>query len=120
MSGPSDFNDLHVAAGLDAVREQLRAGLVAANEPPAPPVMDDAPPWAGEDVPPPPPPDLDGRVTLAEALERFVLAMPDGKVWDAHDKKLLKKTAAKDFLGKKLFEEWLNHDERRSVHQDLV
>jgi len=120
MSGPSDFNDLHVALGIDAVRDQLRAGLVAANEPPAPSADDLAPPWGGDDLPPPAPPDLDGRVTLAEALERFVLAMPDGKVWDAHDKKLLKKTAAKDFLGKKLFEEWLNHDGRRSVHQDLV
>lgn len=59
-------------------------------------------------------------MTLDEALERFVLAMPDGKVWDEREKRLLKKSAARDLMGKQLFDEWLAHDDRRSVHQDLV
>lgn len=119
MSTPTDFNDLHTLAGIEAVRQQLRAGLAAANDNPAPP-LGDLPPSAGGELPPSAPPELEGRVTLGEALERFVLAMPDGKVWDAREKRLLKKTAAKDLMGKKLFDEWLAHDDRRSVHQDLV
>lgn len=117
----TDFNDLHVTAGIDAVRDQLRAGLrAAANESPAPPDID-SPPWdSAPDAAPPAPSDFEARITLAGALERFCLAMPDGKVWDAHDKALLKKTAARDLMGKALFEEWLAHDERRSIHQDLV
>src|SRR5690606_5082886 len=93
--------------------------LRAANDSPAA-TSDEPPPWDDDELSPPAPLELEGRVTLEEALERFVLAMPDGKIWDAHDKKLLKKTAARDYLGKKLFDEWLAHDERRSVHQDLV
>lgn len=115
----TDWNDLHVAQGLDAVREQLRAGLRSANDSPVPSDDEAPPPWHDK-APPPAPLELEGRVTLEEALERFVLAMPDGKVWDAREKRLLKKTAAKDLMGKKLFDEWLAHDDRRSVHQDLV
>ena len=101
----TDFNDLHVAAGLDEVRRQLTKAL------------------QGRDiaaVPPPTPSDCEGRISLEEALERFILAMPDAKVWDSRDKALLRQTAARALMGKELFDAWLSNDERRSVSQELV
>ena len=116
----SDFNDLYIAAGIDAVRQQLQAGLVAANDSPAPPV-EDVPPWGDVDEPTPPAPsEFEERVTLEGALARYSLTFPDGKIWDERTKLLIKKTAAKDLMGKTVFDEWVNHEKRRSIHQDLV
>lgn len=114
-----DWNDIHVTAGLEAVRDQLRAGLQAANESPSPSI-DDGPPWQDDELPPPAPPETEGRIELAEAIERFWLVMPDGKVWDGRDKHLLKKTAAKDLMGKALFDEWIDHPDRRKTTLDTV
>lgn len=100
----SDFNDLHTSAGLDVVRAQLLAALDTdplAAEPPAPPVDDE-------------------RITLAQALERFALAMPDAKIWDAHQHRLLKQSAYKLLVGAGVFADWSAHDARKTVQQQDV
>lgn len=113
----TDFNDLHVAAGLDAVREQI----LAADRPvPASSTADapaSAPPAAPDDSPHPS--DL-GRPTLEQALDRYALTVPDAKVWDGHARQLLKQTAVKSLWGKELFERWKEHEQRRTVDQSTV
>jgi putative DNA primase/helicase len=117
----TDFNDLHVAASLADVRRQLLSALEQPDPAPsadAPPDLS-LPPLDDNDIPPAPP--LDELVlSLDSAVERFALAMPDGKVWDAHRQQLLKKNVARDYMGRKLFDEWLAHPGRRVVDQFVV
>ena len=98
----TDWNDLHVRAGLDEVRKQLLAATQRPCETPAPPVIDDA------------------ALTLDIMLERYALAMPDAKVWDFAKKQLINKKAARtSFAG--LWDEWIKHPRRKNVDQlDLV
>lgn len=120
-AGLSDFNDLHHAEGADVVRQQLEAWLYSSPDVPAQ-SSPDSPPDYG-DIPPPdydvpdgsPSPSLNERPGLEQALKRYALAMPDAKVWDSLQKKVLKQGAFKAYLGAKLFSDWLGHDERRTV-----
>lgn len=95
----TDFNDLQIAEGRDEVRRQLMAALEAPPQAPAPP----------EDF-------EGGQLTLETALERFALAMPDAKVWDAHKRRLLAQRAAKALMGE-LWPHWLTDNARRTVEQ---
>ena len=112
----SDFNDLHHASGLDAVGESFFAAqFIDVDEP--------------SDIPPSPPPEaytdesdsprpteqVVARFSLDELLQRFSLAMPDGKIWDARDSKLIRKGAANDWWGEKLFKQWRDHERRATV-----
>lgn len=108
----TDFNDLHVSAGLDAVRAAVLAATAPAPEesPPPTPPPDDSP-RPSEEV---------ARFTVDELVQRFQLAMPDGKVWDARESRLMKKGAAKDWWGAKLFQAWLDHPGRATVDQEDV
>lgn len=108
--GRSDFNDLHAQAGLAVVREQLLAALQ--TEPLA--ECDNTAPA------PPAPTENQARITLAQALERFALAMPDARVWDAHQQKLIKQAAFKLLVGKAVFADWSSHDDRKTVQQQDV
>lgn len=99
MNGPSDFND----AAAEVVNSHL--GVIEFPEIPAP---------AAEPV------EKVSAVTLAIALQRFSLALPDAKVWDAEERKLVKQRACQAWWGKDLFAEWLNHPERATVKQDDV
>jgi putative DNA primase/helicase len=104
----TDFNDLHLSAGLDVVKAQVMAvvnrGVPAANDAP------DTSPSPTEPVAP----------TVEQLLSRYALAMPDAKVWDAHKKQLIKQHAFKAFIGPRLFKQWLEHDQRRTVDQSVV
>jgi len=134
-TGLSDFNDLHVSAGLDAVRVQLQAavdhfvesnkmvGEITEGMPPEYAEIlvgdyeDYAPTDDGQDLPADnsPEPSFFERPDLEESLKRYALAMPDSKVWDSQDKKLLKQGSVKAFIGQKVFAEWLAHEKRRTV-----
>lgn len=109
----TDFNDVHVAQGLKAARAQLLAALdgAAVAEPPPVPAADD---------PPPAPSWQMAAIDIAKAVERFALVMPKGEVWDSHTKLLMKKTAARDLIGKKLFQEWLDHPNRRTTDKYVI
>ncbi len=98
----TDWNDLHVQAGLAEVKKQLLAATQRPCETPAPPVS------AG------------GALTLDKALERFALAMPDAKVWDYKYKRLMNKQAAKTLLAN-LWDAWVKDPARKEVQQlDLL
>jgi len=113
----TDFNDLYCASGGDAVRAQVLAALddgpvvVVENEP-----SQNAP---ESDSPPPPVIEV-ARFSITELLQRFSLAMPDGKIWDAVDSRFIKKGAARDWWGEKCYKEWLAHESRATVMQDDV
>lgn len=103
-----DWNDLHVASGLEDVREQLLAALALQ---PAPP---------GDDLPPAPSdiePAADGGtsetggagegLTLAQVLRRYALVEGTTQVWDTDKAMLMKKTAFEARIGKPLTKEWM-------------
>lgn len=128
----TDFNDLHRVAGLDAVRDQLLAALaagpVAAND--APPVFDGVPldvyeadsalnhaadvrkPVLGDKTPPA---GVVVAFSIESLLDRFHFADPSGQVWDSERKILLRKTAFRDLVGKKLADEWLDSPDRKII-----
>lgn len=111
----TDANDLHTTSGLEAVVAMVAGAFLPEPESvPLPPATD--PPSTDS----PRPSEQVSRFSIEELLQRFSLAMPDGKVWDARDSKLLKKGAARDWWGQKLFNEWLNHEARADVNQDDV
>jgi putative DNA primase/helicase len=134
-TGLSDFNDLQVAEGGPVVKAQLDRTVelfkARLNSPEpsfdeSPPDYEDIPASAYEDYVPlddsaalpadaSPEPSFFERPDLEESLKRYALAMPDSKVWDSQDKKLLKQGSVKAFIGQKVFAEWLAHEKRRTV-----
>lgn len=121
----SDFNDLHALCGIQVVREQLDAAL-ASYAAAAPLVNEFMTQTDYSEIPPLecPPNELDGanspspseppRLSLDVCLRRFVL-LSEGGVWDADKRRILKKLAFKDLLGKELYSQWLDHDKRRTA-----
>lgn len=95
---PTDFNDLYLLKGRGVVRDQLLAALSTQPQSPAPSVSEQP------------------GFTLEGVLERFALAMPDAKVWDAHKKRLMAQRAAKLLMGD-LWDQWLTGKGRRTVEQ---
>lgn len=137
----SDFNDLHVSAGLQVVREQLMAALErgpvqpqpeAEPEPSdAPPAMDDVPLEAYNDMPverqpnvgdiaPPGANDKAAPLDLAATLERFFYLAPSGTVWDGQLERVMKKNAFRDFVTPAVAKEWLEHSDRKGMTDDQV
>lgn len=120
-----DWNDLHVAGGLDAVREQLLAAL--ALEPATAPssevrhaleafdalVGGDLPPAPSEGEPAAPAGSSDNGgagegLTLAQVLRRYALVEGTTQVWDTDKNMLMKKTAFEARVGKPLAKEWFD------------
>lgn len=131
-TGLSDFNDLHVTAGLDVVRVQVSnnqnhfveaSNMVSPDSPlDAPPDYGDVPPADYEDYLPqedsfnsPAPSTSVAQITVDGLLQRYSLTDPDAKVWDAFQKKIIKSGAFKNIVTPKLYAEWLNHEKRRTV-----
>jgi len=115
---PTDFNDLHMMFGLEVVKNQILEAIHDAQQTSA-----DVCEFDEQAAHSPHPSEKAGPVAKFEIetlLKRFAYAMPDGKVWDSHKKVLIKKTAFKDMVTKALFEEWLDHDTRRTVDQNSV
>jgi putative DNA primase/helicase len=124
----SDFNDLHALAGINAVRDQLDAALANYCQavPPVEPIdhypSSECPPHYADDpgadaddsATNSPDPSERARLSLEECVRRFVL-LSEGGVWDADKHRILKKMAFKDLLGKELYDQWLNHDQRRTA-----
>lgn len=90
---PTDFNDLKNEAGANAVAD-------AFGEPP------DSPAPSLKVLP---------RFDLDFLLEHFYVTFPDAQIWDSSTQSLMKKSAAKDAVGPKLFGQWLDHAERKSI-----
>lgn len=97
----TDFNDLYCKLGLDEVRTQIEAALQQAPpESPAPSESGVAPL---------------ARPDIAEAVRRFAWTVPDGRVWDFDDQKILKPAQLKAWLGDVLYQTWFTHDGRQIV-----
>lgn len=112
----TDWNDLHLAEGLEAVRGQLQALLEAppdekrranARAPRA---------RAGSGGDMPQRALRDGDMPF---LERYTLVYGTTTVWDAQDRRLVRLEALKVAHGK-LVDWWLQHDDRRMVSEDHV
>ena len=94
-----DWNDLHAAAGLDVVREQLLQALVA-DLPPAPSAVEAAPACSSED-------GGAGEAFTPEALlQRFALVAGTTQVWDGHKHTAMKRPAFEALVGKTLARDW--------------
>lgn len=103
----SDFNDLHKTKGLEAVRDQvmaaIKAGPANTEQPPASPPAPSDTGGAGEADP------------LANALKRYALIHGETKIFDQYSKKVYKQAGMKATLGAKVFNEWLNHEARKTT-----
>jgi len=113
----SDWNDLQASAGRDEVRRQL---LDASAIPFALPVSVSSSASNKDESPAPSIADV-GRVALDESLRRFCWTLPEGRVWDNDDKKLLKPAQLKNWIGEKVYKQWNEHEQRRTVqHSDVA
>ncbi len=106
----SDFNDLHKAHGLDAVRTQVMAAIETGPANSAPP-MEQSPPAPSNtggvgDADPDP---------LKKALQRYALIHGETKVYDSQLQKVFKQAGMKATLGNDLFNAWLKDPNRRVV-----
>lgn len=148
-SGLSDFNDLHVVAGLAVVKQQLQKSLdefidpalndsayeeipVVICEGSAPPDYGDIPASAYEDYLPlvdgealladtsPEPSLTAAQLTIEYYLRRYALTEPEAKVWDIDSKKIIKCGSFKNIIKPKMYAEWLAHDNRRTVSLEDV
>lgn len=131
--GGKDWNDLHAASGLDAVREQLLAALevepasavrlsleafdalIGGDLPLAPSVGEPAPPGgtsvnggAGEGL------------TSAQVLRRYSLVEGTTTVWDIDRAGVMKKSAFELRVGKPLAKEWFENTQKRLVTAEWV
>lgn len=104
----SDFNDLMMEKGEDEVKRQLVSALEAANDSS---LESEAPPTPTSD-----------RVanSIETLLKRYAFLMPDGKVWDRSKRRIVKDAAFKKMVGMKLYNEWLDHDNRLTVELEDV
>ena len=102
-SGFTDFNDLHVSAGLDVVKTQLTD--VLANYDPS------------KEPPPTPPDDVSTaqRLTIEQCFNRFALISGTSAAWDVKHRHVIKKAALVDLIGLVLYRQWLVHEKRRTV-----
>lgn len=115
----SDFNDLHVHAGLDAVKSQIESALSghvinpeidAANESPIPSESSEVSAEAEIAV-------NSGAITLDQVKERFALIVPSTCVWDINEKHKLKKTEFMALVGAKVGKQWWDSEEKRQVRE---
>ncbi|MEY8247321.1 MAG: DUF5906 domain-containing protein [Bermanella sp.] len=119
--GPSDFNDLHVLCGLDAVKQQVNAAVQvsatvintecpAANESPAPTVVGGSEILASVQI-------KSSAITLDQVKERFALIVPTTHVWNINDKQRLKKPEFMALVGAKTGKEWWDAADKRQVRE---
>lgn len=138
----TDFNDLHVNFGLGEVKAQLESALSSFAFSPAPPnnfannfqgqmLENDAIPesiWDGceneggegggissENVE-----QISESLTIDQCLARFCLIEGDSKFWDMHRKRVIKKNAFIEMLGKETFKKWSEHTKRKLIDPDAV
>ena len=120
MSRKLDWNDLQQLIGKDETAKQLSEGITAilngggaandcATESPAP---SDNGGSASSVV---------SLLDLSGALQRFAWTVPDGRIWDSHDKKMLKEKQVRDWIGPEVYKAWKTSDKRRTVqHSDVA
>ncbi len=131
----TDFNDLHVAESLDAVRQQILSRLASLTqavqelglpqaEAPAPVVDGDA---ADELLPAPPAGEWASakvgaivKPSLDTLLEHFALIYGTSDVWDGLNRQRIKRTGFAATVGKDLARTWLEHEKRRTIDPESL
>lgn len=140
----TDWNDLHVACGLDAVRVQVAAGqmhasLPLANESPDPDadaylwVSDDAlhssPALLDKSAPAPEKPAAKSLLTTGaggeewtdeKILQRFAMVYGETKVFDVHRQQVMKFAALTGLVGKKMADSWKNNPQKKQIDPEDV
>jgi len=119
----TDFNDLHLTCGLDAVKQQIESALqspsadavinpatAAANESPAPSINAGA--AISETIT-----ITSCAITLDQVKERFALIVPSTNVWNINDKQKLKKAEFMALVGAKTGKEWWEAADKRQVNE---
>lgn len=112
-----DWNDLHVAAGLDAVREQVLQAVNDAGDLPR------APSVAGGEAPAGASCDAGGAgeaLTLAQLLRRYLLVEGSTQVWDQDKALVMKRPAFEARVGKALARQWMDDTGKRLIAADQV
>ena len=104
----TDFNDLHKAQGLEAVRVQVMAAIEAGpssndSSPDESPLAPSDSGGAGEGDP------------LQKALQRYALIHGETKVYDSHQQNVYKQAGMKATMGNELFNAWMKHPNRRTM-----
>ncbi|AXK39632.1 DUF5906 domain-containing protein [Crenobacter cavernae] len=120
----TDFNDLHVAEGLDAVRAQLAPLFGLAEEMPSAesspaPLQDaaDADCAAGADAPETPAGPTAEEKLLRRLLSHCAFVHGQNKVWDSLNQQLMPLGAFKNTYPS-VAKEWLTHAKRRTIHKE--
>lgn len=123
-----DWNDLHQAHGLQAVRSQLLAAVEAANDASLPmaPTLECADQAKGPDGAPTPSPEGDGeanpygvRVSKDDMLRHFRLIYGSDMVWDGLRRKLIRVPHVREAVGRETFKEWQDHP-WRMIAEEVV
>lgn len=106
----TDFNDLHIAEGLDAVRVQVETALGGAEVtiPTLEVPLLAAPPEKGNGAEP---------ITFEHALARFALVFGSTNVWDDVERVLLKKAAFYAVVGAEIGKSWFAAGNKRQKRQ---
>jgi len=117
MAGLTDFNDLHVVQGTDAVRAQLE--LVASSPAANHPVVDIPPDDFYDHYEPsralPEDSGGFGKWNLIDLVRHVSLIYGTDTVWDAREKIQMRRSYLSHIIGRELFKEWDNHPSRRVV-----
>lgn len=127
----ADWNDLHCAQGLDAVRQQLRRQLetpAANDEEPRPvapsPACGDQNEGSGSALTHPPggagaESPYGVRIRKEDMLEHFRLIYGTDLVWDGIRRKLIRVPHVREAVGRETFKEWQDHP-WRMIAEDVV
>jgi putative DNA primase/helicase len=112
-----DWNDLHVAHGLDAVRAQLAQALTLPRTPSEvqPPEAAAATEGAGEDE------EAKARraaAIAAKVFQRFALVEGKTTVFDMHKQTVLKKTAFEALVTKPVATAWFGRMDKKLIAED--
>ena len=118
----TDFNDLHAAEGLHAVRTQVQARLTALNWQPAQKRAATATGGEGGDTAAKPSHPLRPVETLDELLERFSLVYGQGGVvFDHQQHRLVALSDMRDIcLQREVHRAWMEHPDRHIVSTENV
>lgn len=119
-----DWNDLHAAQGLDAVREQLLAALEQEPVIQPGPAADDLPPApSGDAAEPAAAPASEGAGERVQdpgekVFQRYALVVGKTNVFDQYKRMTIKKTAFEALVTKPVAKAWYDRADKKTIAED--
>ena len=110
----TDLNDLAQSEGLDVVAQQLMGAIPPDSS--APPEIPAGASGEGDADSGDAETAIDDNKNLENLLKRYAWAMPEGRIWDSHACDILKVGPFKTFITPKLYKQWSEHEDRRTVN----